>query len=55
MGTDLLDKLELRSAQPMIHRIGRIVVGGIAGILATTYAEKLYDVSLKAYQQKQSI
>lgn len=45
----------METSLPIKHRLGKLLVGTIAGFAATTLAEKGYDVGLKAWQNRKTV
>lgn len=40
--------------EPFIHKAGKLMLGTLAGFLATAAAEKLYDVALEAIRARKA-
>jgi len=48
----VLSNLLEKDGVPFKHQFGKLVVGGVAGMVATTIAERLYDKKFKLGKYK---
>lgn len=39
---------------PVVHQLGKTVVGGVAGFMASKLADRVYDSVVRAYRSRKS-
>lgn len=42
-------------AEPMVHKIGKLVVGSIASFVASALAEKAYDAAVTVVRNRRAV
>ena len=50
----LIEKFEEKYQSPLRHRVGKLVICGVAGTVASAVADKAYDLALECYRIKKS-
>jgi hypothetical protein len=52
MPEDIVEAIDIDEMMPVIHKMGKYVLGCIAAFAATQIVEKVYDAVYIAYKQK---
>ena len=51
--TEIVEVVEIKQSLPLKHQLGKLLIATIVAFAATKMAEKAYDASLQAYQNRQ--